>query len=482
MTILTGVPATSRVPQTFHKIIYQAGSSLVPLAVRSLLIGVAKGGTSVAGTVYQIDDINQVEGLFGVGSELTLMCKMAFSTCALFGKGPVILACPVAENAAGTAGIFTLTIAGTATETSNLVVRIAGRTITIPVLLGDVAATVATNANIQINAAKNNLPLTSTVAAAVVTATMNIKGDWGSDVKTTVVTQPAGITATWANPTPGVGVNDPTAALAAALAADYDTIPMANHKAADVTLAIAHVTSAWGAAEKKFRWVIFGENGTLGTATTLAAPANDKAVTFYSQYNSPSLPSEMAVAYAMAVSSRSRPNANWDGLSIPIYPAPEADNYTGTMQETALAAGLTPGVASIVNGVAQQGVSKIVKAVTSQITLSGQPFEVTRDLAVPRASAYVARQLDAAYASQFNADAYPDGVLMDDDAIPKIRDTCSTVLYSCADFKVATNVDNDLQLLKVEKDLSSPGRVNVDITYTVIIGLHQVAFVHRVKI
>jgi len=43
-------------------------------------------------------------------------------------------------------------------------------------------------------------------------------------------------------------------------------------------------------------------------------------------------------------------------------------------------------------------------------------------------------------------------------------------------------VDADLRLLVVEKDPSAPGRLNVDVTYTVVLGLHQVAFVHRVTI
>ena len=58
----------------------------------------------------------------------------------------------------------------------------------------------------------------------------------------------------------------------------------------------------------------------------------------------------------------------------------------------------------------------------------------------------------------------------------------STILYNCQDAKILTNVDADLAQLVVEKDPSAPGRLNVDVTYTVVLGLHQVAFVHRVTI
>ena len=99
-----------------------------------------------------------------------------------------------------------------------------------------------------------------------------------------------------------------------------------------------------------------------------------------------------------------------------------------------------------------------------------------------RTGAFVARQIDAAFAAKFGAQANPDGVLLDDDAIPRVRDMISTILYNCQDAKILTHVDADLAQLVVEKDPSAPGRLNVDVTYTVVLGLHQVAFVHRVTI
>jgi hypothetical protein len=57
MTINTGISSSLRRPQTFHTFTYQQGGrSLVPLPQRLLLIGTMKGGTAVAGTIYQIND------------------------------------------------------------------------------------------------------------------------------------------------------------------------------------------------------------------------------------------------------------------------------------------------------------------------------------------------------------------------------------------------------------------------------------------
>ena len=58
----------------------------------------------------------------------------------------------------------------------------------------------------------------------------------------------------------------------------------------------------------------------------------------------------------------------------------------------------------------------------------------------------------------------------------------ATILYTAQDARILTGVDADLQQLVVEKDPSAPGRLNVDVKYTVVLGLHQVAFIHRVTI
>ncbi len=485
MAIITGVPTSLRKPQSFHRFVYQQGGrSLTPLAQRAVLIGVQKGGTGVAGQIYSIADIGEVEGLFGVGQELTLMCMKAFETCDLFGSGPQIFAIPVAENGAGVAATYTFTASGVATESGNVVIQIAGRTITVPVALGDSANTVAAAVAAAINTYKRFLPVTAAAALAVVTATLNWKGDTGADVKCITKSTPAGIGLVAAAGAAAAGINDPTAALAAALGADYDTLALANHKAADIALALTHVTQAWGVSEKKWRWVVFGEHGTIGTATALASAANDKGIVLAECEGCTNLPSEIATAMSIAISSRSRPNANWDGLELPLTPPVEADQFTNTEIETALAAGLTP-LQAVVNPttrVAKSNVTAIVKAVTTQTTLSGQPFEVLRDLAVSRAGAFIARQIDAKFAERFGAAANPDGVLLDDDAIPRIKDMISAILYASADARIVTNVDEDLALLVVEKDPSAPGRLNIDVTYTVVLGLHQVAFVHRVTI
>lgn len=485
MTVNTGISPTLRKPQTFHNFAYsQGGRSLVPLPTRALIIGTAKGGTSVANTIYQINDPVETDALFGIGSQAALMCRKAFETEALLGQGPQLFGAGLAEPGAGTARVGTFTITGPATAAGNLVIRIAGRTFTIGVAIGDTATTIASAISSAINAAKQFLPVTASSAVGVVTVTNVQKGLGGNDVVFEAVSQPAGVTNVFAQTVAGAGISDPTTALANALGPDYDAIAIENHLSADIALALAHVTAAWAAGERKWRWVVFGEPGSIGTGTTLAAAANDRAIAVLNANGCLSLPCEMAAAGAVALLKPDRPNGNWDGMRLPLYPPYDANDMTNTQVESALAAGLTPlkPVIDLQTRVTTQGVMQIVKFVTTATTLAGQPFEALRDIAVPRTGAFLARQIDAAFASRFGAQANPSGVLLTDDTIAQIRDMVANIMYASQDRGYITNVDTDLQQLVVEKDLTAPGRVNVDVTYTVVLGLHQVAFVHRVKI
>lgn len=485
MPVNTGVSTALRRPQTFHNFTYQQGArSLVALPQRLLMIGTSKGGTATAGTIYQISDPVETDGLFGVGAPLALMCRKAFETEGYLGRGPFLYACGVVEPGAGAAHTQTFTFGGAATVGGNGVFRIAGRTLTVPINVGDSVTVMATALNSAINAAKTMLPVTSSSAVGVVTTTHVAKGVGGNDVVFEVVSLPSGVTCVTAQGVAGTGVADETTALANAAGPDYDAIALENHASADVTLALAHVTTAWSASEKKWRWVFIGEPGTIGTATALASAANDRAIVVVNCEQTPSLPGEIAAAMGVALLSTTRPNGNWDKMRVPLYPPYDAFDFTNTEVETALAAGLTP-LRPVVNQqtrVQTPGVVQIEKFVTTSTTVSGQPFEALRDIAVSRTGAFVARQIDAAFSAKFGAAANPDGVLLDDDAIPRVRDMVSTILYALQDNKILKNVDSDIAQLVVEADLSAPGRINVDVTYTVVLGLHQVAFVHRVTI
>ncbi len=486
MPVITGVSSTLRNPQTFHVFTYQfAARSLVPLPIRVALVGtMSSSGTATAAVLYELSDAVQTDALFGVSSELAIMARKAFETGARLGRGPRLFGVSIAAPGASNACIKAITATGTATADGNAIVRVAGRTVYVGIRSGDVQNTVATAISNALKTIQENLPATVSVAANVVSLTVPHAGVNGNDVDVTVVQTVAGVTIAGSVTTAGTGVTDITAALDALSAVPMDAVAIGNHAAADITDINSDWALRWNYSEKRFRFYFLGEMGSIGTATSLASAANHQSVLIASMEGCKSTAGEMATALMMATYSRERPNANYDGLELPLYPPDAATLYTPSEVETALSVGLTPlgGVVDPFTRAVTDGVVKIIRMVTTKTTQNSQPFEVLKDLAVARTGVYLSAQLDAAFAARWSGNASPDGTLLTDDVILQIKDFIVSMLRELEGLNILRNVDADIAQLVVERDLVTPGRVNVSITYTVVVGLHQIAFVHKVQL
>lgn len=480
MTIITGINNSLLKPQTFHTISYlKAGRSLVSLPQRGLLVGVAKG-TAVANTIVQIDDPTTTDTMFGIGTPLALMCRKAFATAAFLTQGPALFACPLAEGA--TAQTATLTLTGAATADGNATVRVAGRYITVGVTNGASITTIAAALNTEIQKIYQDIWYTSAPAVGVITLTATAKGTHANDTIFDVVTMPTGIAATWAQVVAGATAVDIQPALDAMAGQDYDGVAVMTHLAADVVKINTTLVTRFGAAEKKPSWFFIGEPGSIGTATGLAA--NHEGIVIGSWEQSRSLPCEIATALMMGALSKNRPNANYDGMILPLYPPPIAYDYTNAEIETALNAGLTP-LSDVIDPTARtviDGQGKVQRMVTTRTTSNSLPFVLLRDLGVSRTAWAMARQYDLRYAQQFGPDANPDGVLLDDDTSLLLKDMIIDINKAAEDLKWLRDVDDDITTLALEPDATTSGRINVDVPYTIVVGLHQVAFVHRAQI
>ena len=483
-TINTGVPTSLARPQTFHRFTYlSAGGQLTPLLQKVALIGTMKaGGTAVANTVYDILSSEAADALFVAGSEAALMCRDAFRLIKRLGFGPMISAIGVLEPAAGAAATFTLTVGGPATESGNFRIRACGIPYVIGVSKDDTAADIATAIAAAFTAAAADLPFTAIAAAAVVTATYNHKGTNGNALVFSVDSAPKGVTLAVAAGVAGAGALDLTDAYLDLEPIELDAIAPSVNTAADVAVALAHVQAMWQPAEKKWRWVFFGDTTTLAPATPLATAAHDRGIVVGSCEACPVMPFTLATMLAVAAMSRNRPNANYDGFTLPLQQPAIGSAYTGTEVETGIAAGLTI-LTPVQRG--QQvidGVCKIERMVTTKTTDNNEPFLICRDLGVPRTGAYMARQIDIQYAIQFGADANPDGALLDNDSEAKVRDMVSALWHDAAAANILANVDSDLGELLVQADPDAAGRLDVQTAQTVVVGQHQVAYNHNVKI
>lgn len=484
MTVNTGINSSLLRPQTFHVLTYlKAGRALRPLPQRLCLIGPqGAAATATAGVVIPIDDPTQTDALFVAGSYMALMARKAFETMASLGQGPALYACPLAETT--TKRVEAITLGGSATEDKDLIIRIAGRYIAVGVASGTSAANAAISLKSKLDELAENLPVIASIVGAVVSCTDVCKGTLGLDVMYSTVQAPAGLTVAFSQTTAGAGALDIQTALDAIAGEEFDGVAISNHIAGDITEINTHIAATWSASEKKPRWFFVGEPGSIGTATSLAASANHEGVVILSWEQSPSLPCEIATAAACGALSKNRPNANYDGMKLPLYPPPVAYKYTNAEIETALNAGLTPlmPVLNPANKSVIEGVGLVVRMVTTRTTRSSAPFTLLRDLGVSRTAWAMAKQYDLAYAEKFGSDANPDGVLLDDDTRDLIRDMVINIDYGAQDAKWIENVDANIAKLVVERDGTTSGRVNVDTAYDIVVGLHQVAFVHRAQV
>lgn len=484
MPINTNVPTSLLTPSTYHTFFFRnAGNILEPLPLRIALVGMAKGGTAVNEQVYEVEDAVQADALFGVGTELSIMCRMALACFAKLGRGPRLFAVGIDEPAASAAATRTFTVAGTATADGNAHVRLAGRDFIVGIRVGDVANTVSASLFAAMQRNNENNPFSVAHAAPVVTAAYRTTGTNGNDLAGETVETVPGITITVANGVAGTGTPDITDALAALAAGQYDGIAVSTHIGGDITIINADYDARWASTSKSWRYYFMAERGSIATATALAAAANRKGVIVGSYEGSPSLPGEIATALCFAVNASEQPNATYNGRRLPIHPPPAATAYTPTELETALAAGLTPLVPVLgSNGAVVEGESKIVRLVTTKTTSGGLPYSLERDIGSSRTGVYYARQLDIQAEQRFGADANPDGVFQTEDTLDQVEDMTRAIARELGERSVLINVEEDLALLRTEIDDVASGRTNADIYYTPAPGQHQLAFRHNVQI
>lgn len=487
--IITNVSTDNVVPTTFHVFNFlRAAGSLISIPFTVAIIATkSASGTAVVGNTYDFQDVASMDVLAGANSEGSIMCRQAALCAQLFGGGPRVVATFVAEPGGGTANVQLITCVGTATADGNQTVRVAGRPFTVGVHAGD---SQNTNAAAIANALKlkaESLPVIVTVATNVVTLTHPTKGVNGGQVPVSVDQQVAGMVATVTTSAAGAGAADVQPGLTALSPLRYDGIAVANHTSADITEIMTDIAGRWAPESKNWGFYYVGELGTIGTATALAAAANHQAVIISCMEGCLSAPGEMAVASAMLVNSRARPNAGFDGAIVPLYPP----TVTGTLftpgeQNTGIKAGLTVFVGVVdSSGRTSTNRAKCVQMVTSKTTVGGNPDDRCRDIAVPRTGVSLAIQLDAASADALGAERNPDGVNQEDSE-KLIRDLASAILRAEARASPPvlspSKVEADVASIGIEPDVTVLGRNNVLLPYHPETPLHQVAYVHNVII
>lgn len=461
------ISTTIQRPGTFFTFVFTSRQGgFTPLPQRIGLIGIQTAANVAAHSVNRILTPEGADALFGVGSELALMCRAAFDLGGIRGQLPEIYGIPLAAPSGGleAAAVSTITVTGAATVAEDLVVRIAGRSIRVGVTPDSSTEDIAAAIKGEVDAQTQRMPVTAAVATNVVTCTHRSPGVNGNDVRFEATSVPSGLSVAIAQTTPGAGAADIADALDATLGTDFNALALANHTDTDTTAAHAHVEEATQPGVKRWRHIFLAETGSLATAQTLAA-VNDYRLVVAGYRNSPSLPGELAAALAALTFSTEIPNYNFDREVLPIFQPAAEDAWTVPEVEALLAAGVTP-----ISPGAIVGRSQVEKLVTTQVTKNGAPFLPLRDITVSLVGFFVARQIDAQYALVEPADL--DG----------IRDLVIDVDRRAEERGFIRNVDELLPAITIEEDPVVPGRANVNNPIEPVVPLHQAVFTVRAAV
>lgn len=488
MTIVTNVSNSLLRPQTFHTFnVSRAGGQLTSVPLTVALIGAQSStATATANTIYDVTGLTpaQTDAMFGQSSEIALMRRQSILCANTFGQGPRVICVPIAESA-GVKNVQTITSTGAATASGNVIVAVAGRTVSVGVSSGDTQNTIAAAIASALNAIAATLPVIVTVATNVVTLTHATKGVNGIDVVVTVNQQISGNALAVATTVVGTSVTDHAPALTSLAPFRYDGIVFANHASADITEIVSDIAVRWAPSSKVWALYFVAEMGSIGTATALAAAGNDKALQVASFQGCLNTAGEMATTHACMVYSRERINASFDNFRVPLYPPPAATIYTPAQVETALAAGLTPftGVFDSTRALVTN-MAKCERAVTSHTTLSSQQDSTVRDIAVPRSMIGVAVQIDIAAESRFGATNNPDGVRQSSSTDTAIKKMWSGIARAFATAEVfdPDQVEADLTLTVIEHDSVTAGRTNVAMFWHLLGSQHQITWQQNITV
>ena len=465
MTIQTSVPASNRVPGTFFEFnIANAARGLVSLIQRIALVGVqSAAATKTAVEVNEVFAESEGDLFYGQGSELALMVKFAFRGSRDIGVAVQVHAIGIADPA-GTAALHTFTVTGSPTEVGEVKLRIAGRVIRAAVGIGDSVTVIALSIVDAISEQLPELPITVGSAIGVVTTTAVVLNENGSDVVHEVDDVPAGVTVVAANSVPGVGVSDITLSLDVLADKDYDFVAIANHKAADITDFTTHLDAMFAAGVKRWRFGLMTDTTSLATGQALATAADDFRQVVVEAEDFRNTPGEISAYLAGILGGAADPALPWNNVELPTLFLPDPANVPTAAE---LNSGINGGLFMLsVNE--NQSRAKIVRAVTTQVSLSSAPFFALLDLTIPRTMHFAARQVDIQLLLQFAR------AKKNDATIRRVRSVVLSTLKLLEAQEQLQNVSARANELIVETDSTNPDRLNVAIPTSVVPPLNQI--------
>lgn len=323
----------------------RSGVSPSSASQTSVLFGQMRStGTASATTAVQVSSYERAQGLFGIGSQLSLMVK------AYLANDPQgeLWCIPMIDKSSGTAASGTIQATAAATASGTIYLWVAGRLLTVGVASGDTVNTIAASINSAINAA-TELPVTSTVSTDTVTVTCRHKGTIGNEIDMRVnygtgQVLPAGVALTITQLSSGATDPDTqTTALAALSGVPYRYIVWPYSDDTSLDLVEAEMLDRWDPNEGSLGGAFTGIDDTVANLTTWAGSRNSPHVVGVGLYASPTpiWQTAAAVAGAAARSLKAHPAVPLAGKVVKGVLAPaQASRFTATERNTLGLAGV----------------------------------------------------------------------------------------------------------------------------------------------
>lgn len=330
------IPASNRVPGPYVEIDgSKALGAQAPDPQRVLLVGFrSASGTALEGETKLIASETSGDALFGSTSQLAAIAR-AYKRV---NRSAIVYAMALNEASGGVAATGTFTFAGTSTATGQVVARIGDQRAAVTIPSGTAAAAVGPLVNTAIGLL-SRLPVSSSVASAVVTLTARHKGTHGNEVSIEIETLPAGITVTTVQPASGATNPDANTLVTAMDDVRYDTIVSGFNDAANLLILEAEMARRWGPLVKQPGMVFAAKSGSQGALTTFGDARNSQFSVVIGTGLSPTVPWIWAAQAAARDSQRNdslNPNRPRNGLTLPDCEAPKSANAFDALQRDLL--------------------------------------------------------------------------------------------------------------------------------------------------
>ena len=456
------IPSSIRKPGKYFEFNTSLAVRTLPANKQEVLIvaGRLSGGSVAENVPVSVFSDVQAAQYFGYGSQAHIMAAAMLAAYAYVSLTVV----GVDDNEAGVAATGTVVIDAAATSSGTLRLYLGNAYVEVGVAKADAAADITSDLKDAIDN-KPALPVTASVDTDTLTLTAKNDGTCGNDIGMSYTAANECCSLTITDMASGSGDPDISTALSTVFAEQYTKICVPWTGSEQLEDLSDHLDDVSGPMEQRPGVGVFGYTGTMAEAITLAAGLNDGRMLCAYLRGTRSLPMEVAAAMTGVMASEEDPARPLNTLELDGIHAPDIDDRLSRMeQENLLYNGVTP--LEVGPGEAVQ----IVRAI-STYTVDAQGIDDVSllDITTVMTLDYVRKACRTRIALRFPRSK------LSSKTPPKVRSELLDVLYRMESLEIVEAVDDNIDMLVVERDLQDVNRLNAKIPTDVVNGLHVFA-------